>query len=115
VGDPGHIDTDLPAEVTFGALAKTGGASAAWDHASATCQNTYCHGTFKGGASARPVWTKVGSGEGACGTCHGLPPAAPHPQVKLCSLCHQGIATDDQKVINKTLHLNGKVDLVFPQ
>ncbi len=115
VGDRGHIDTDLPAEVTFGALARTGGASAAWDNASATCQNTYCHGTFKGGASARPVWTKVGAGEGACGTCHGLPPASPHPQVKLCSLCHNGIATDDQKVIDKGLHMNGKVDLVFPQ
>jgi predicted CxxxxCH...CXXCH cytochrome family protein len=115
VNDLGHIDTDLPAEVAFGPLAKTGGAAPAWEHASATCQNTYCHGTFKGGSPAAPVWTKVGKGEAACGTCHALPPASPHPQVKLCSLCHNGIATDDPKIIGRNLHLNGKVDLVFPK
>ncbi len=60
----------------------------AWDHASGTCANVYCHGDVLGdGAAAitRPSWSG-GPAQAACGTCHGQPPAS-HAQ-DLCVTCH---------------------------
>lgn len=87
----GHVDGGLP-EVTFGGRA-TVGSTPAWDRATRTCGNTYCHGaTLAGGTNTRPVWTAVGQGQATCGTCHGLPPPAPHPSVAGglagCITCH---------------------------
>lgn len=87
-----HLDPG-PAEVTFGGPAVIGGAAPAWDRAAATCASTYCHGSAeKGGTNASPTWTRVGQGEAACGSCHGLPPPAPHPTVSAeltgCTSCH---------------------------
>jgi predicted CxxxxCH...CXXCH cytochrome family protein len=93
IDSPGHIDTSLPAEVTM--------ASGTWDRATATCTNVACHG------AATPVWTRVGRGEAACGTCHGAPPTdAPHDpsmDVFACATCHP--AFDQGK------HINGVVDV----
>jgi len=100
--DSGHVDSELPAEVTFGALAQTGGLTPVWDGQS--CSNTYCHG------SATPTWTEVGKGEAACGTCHGFPPPSPHPPVQQCSLCHVQVVDENLQFIDKSLHINGKVD-----
>jgi len=111
VADAGHIDSSLPAEVTFGTLALTGGAAATWD--GATCANTYCHGTFKGGNQVEATWTDVAVGQAACGTCHGTPPpaAAGHPPVSQCSLCHPRVADANLNIVNRTLHINGKVEI----
>ncbi|HET8538898.1 MAG TPA: CxxxxCH/CxxCH domain-containing protein [Anaeromyxobacter sp.] len=88
----GHLDPG-PAEVTFGGPAVIGPTTPAWDRATATCSSTYCHGSAaKGGSNPAPTWTRVGSGEAACGACHGLPPPAPHPTVSAvraeCASCH---------------------------
>ena len=40
IGDPGHIDTELPAEVKLAGIGDGG----TWDRAAQTCTNTYCHG-----------------------------------------------------------------------
>jgi predicted CxxxxCH...CXXCH cytochrome family protein len=88
----GHLDSALPAEVTL--------ASGTWDRDAASCSNVYCHG------AATPVWTRVGRGEAACGTCHGVPPAgAPHdPTMTVfdCERCHPALS--------EGLHMNGTVD-----
>ena len=67
-------------ELAFGALATAGGKLApTLDTATNRCGNLYCHGaTLSGGMNVTPEWTKVGQGEAVCGTCHGVPPPAPH-------------------------------------
>lgn len=98
-----HVDTELPAEITFGLLATQGDVSPRWD--GETCANTYCHG------NAQPNWTAVGQDEAACGTCHGLPPIEPHPQAADCTLCHQRVVNDQMQIIDQQLHINGTVEI----
>ena len=109
--DPGHLDASLPAEVIWGELAQTKDAAPSWDGAS--CGEVYCHGAFgKGNQENRPSWTKVGEGQAACGTCHGLPPTEEkHPNIDNCSLCHGKVVDKDGNIIDKTLHINGSPDV----
>ena len=102
---PGHMDSERPAEITFGDLASSSGASPAYDFEDKTCGNTYCHG------STLPVWTEPRSSADACGTCHGLPPAAPHPAQDDCSSCHGSVIAADGTINNPDLHINGEVDV----
>jgi predicted CxxxxCH...CXXCH cytochrome family protein len=44
VTSAGHLDTALPADLEFGVLATTDGATPAWDRTTATCSSVYCHG-----------------------------------------------------------------------
>ena len=77
-----HIDTPLPAELTWGTLASTNGATPAYDYDTATCSGVYCHGgafANGGGSVTQPTWVLVDSGS-LCGTCHGIPPDPPHAQ-----------------------------------
>lgn len=76
-GALGHLDTAPPAEVVAGA---------GWDPATGTCTNA-CHG------AAAPRWTRVGAGEAACGTCHGVPPASHDPTQTIadCVQCHPAL------------------------
>jgi predicted CxxxxCH...CXXCH cytochrome family protein len=116
VEDPGHMQGDH-ATVTFGAVATSGGAAPAWDRNAATCSGVYCHGaTVSGGSNKAPTWTKVDGTQAACGTCHGIPPPAPHPQVgsatTACAGCHPGTVTPDGKIdLAGGLHIDGKVDV----
>ena len=121
VTDPGHLDSALPADVTFGGLASTGGAAPVWDRASGTCSNVYCHG---GGTrlsadatptrNPSPQWTSVGTGEAVCGSCHGTPPqTGSHPARSDCSTCHSSVVDDFGNIIHtngQTNHLNGTVN-----
>jgi len=107
VDDPGHLDTPLPAELTWSFLATARGATASWN--GATC-SVYCHGeTIDGGTNKTPSWTAVGVGQAACGTCHSLPPAAPHPANPNCGTCH-GAVFADGGFVNPALHINGLVE-----
>jgi predicted CxxxxCH...CXXCH cytochrome family protein len=100
------------AEVTFGARSRTGGLSPAWNRASATCASTWCHGpTGGGGSNHAPVWTRVGAGQAACGTCHGLPPPAPHAQSTACSSCHDTVGADDVTIAKPAQHVDGTVNV----
>lgn len=105
IDDPGHIDDDRPADVLFGELAALGPASPVYDSSTAACSSTYCHG------GAAPAWTDVGSSEQACGTCHGLPPPPPHPQLTGCSRCHGGVVDPDQTFVAPELHVDGTVQV----
>jgi predicted CxxxxCH...CXXCH cytochrome family protein len=101
---PGHDDSARPAEITFGALARTGERQPQYDAAVKTCESSYCHG------SAKPLWTEPR--DKACGTCHDLPPAAPHPQSDKCSACHGEVIDAERKFIHPERHVDGVVDYV---
>ena len=82
-----------------------------WDRDSATCSNTYCHSPLSStdprATNPTPNWTRMGTGEAACGTCHGIPPAT-HPQppqgldlataIPLCGACHRATVVGGQLV-----------------
>ena len=135
VGDLGHIlvadangtivKDQLPAEVIFTGL----GTGATWDHDTATCSSSYCHGDTlhqtdpqtnqiipgAGGAITKPVWTLVDGSQSKCGSCHGTPPPAPHPQNTDCGLCHPSMNPGDfaaGKISYPELHIDGKVEVV---
>ena len=138
VGDPGHMfvlgangaltkDT-LPAELTVGGL----GTGVTWDHDTATCTNSYCHGDTlnqvdpatnmivmgAGGTITRPVWTLLDGTQKACGSCHGNPPPTPHPQNEDCGVCHQSMNPGDfalGKISYPELHINGRVEVSSTQ
>jgi predicted CxxxxCH...CXXCH cytochrome family protein len=78
--------------VTFGTLADTGAAVAAWDRTTQKCSNLYCHGATinHGGTNHEPAWTLQDPThlQTSCGSCHGFPPPTPHPANNACSSCH---------------------------
>lgn len=104
VDSPGHADDGPPGDVTFGTLAKTGDLKPVYDSATRTCQSSYCHG------EAWSVWTEPRSSTDACGTCHGLPPKAPHPQSDRCYACHAAVIDADRHFIAPERHVDGIVD-----
>ncbi|MFO0727552.1 MAG: CxxxxCH/CxxCH domain-containing protein [Myxococcota bacterium] len=113
VDDPGHIDTPLPAEVIFGALASRAGASPSWSREAGTCSNTYCHGaTLNGGSNPKPNWLVVNGSQASCGSCHGLPPPAPHPAATSCEACHGPVAGPDRTIAMPLRHADGVLDVV---
>jgi predicted CxxxxCH...CXXCH cytochrome family protein len=111
ITDTAHIDGNGVAEVTFGALAKTGGAAATYTRTSATaasCASVYCHGQFTGGASATMSWTSTTPL--SCTSCHGSPPASGtgHPSTTAdCGGCHSGYT---RTTVNKATHINGTIE-----
>jgi predicted CxxxxCH...CXXCH cytochrome family protein len=112
----GHIDGPR-ATVTFGDLAVKGAAAPKWDVATAKCSSTYCHGaTLNGGNNTSPTWTG-GSGQAVCGSCHGVPPLAPHPTASLtqCNTCHPGTVDASGNLIPPASggkHLDGVIEAV---
>jgi predicted CxxxxCH...CXXCH cytochrome family protein len=108
---PDHIPhSNGVAEVTFGAKAKSAGATPTWNGAS--CATTYCHGATlnAGGSNHEPTWTKVDGTQAACGTCHGIPPPPEtgHMQSTACGSCHTGYTSTS---VNLALHVNGSIDV----
>jgi predicted CxxxxCH...CXXCH cytochrome family protein len=105
----GHIDTALPAEVVFSAVAKTKGAKPTWS--GTTCSGTYCHGaTQTGGKITAPVWTQVTGAQVLCDSCHGNPPTKGHTASNTqCSSCHAAVVNSANKIIAPKLHIDGKI------
>lgn len=112
VTDPGHTGQP-PAKLTFSGVAASNGRTPTFDPVTLTCSN-WCHSPDKPGGSS-PVWTRQG-GHLPCNGCHGLPPAPPHPQVPTCHKCHSAVVgTDDRTIINRALHVDGKVEIASLQ
>jgi predicted CxxxxCH...CXXCH cytochrome family protein len=104
VDSPGHADDASPADVTFGVLARQGERSPEYDPARRTCVDSYCH------QEARPVWSEPLDSDGACGSCHGLPPPSPHPQSDRCFACHGEIVDADRHFLAPERHVDGVID-----
>ena len=112
--DVGHLfraDGSVIAQpqLTFGALALTANATPSFDGAS--CDGTYCHGSTLADPAARttrPAWRGDPAG-GACGSCHGLPPAS--HQNPRCSECHGRVVDASGAIVNAALHVDGKLSL----
>ena len=116
---PNHPDK-FPrlATMSFGPLARTAGANPTWDHDSATCTNTYCHGATLGStnAPAPPVWTQVDGSQITCTSCHANSPSdldASHPFHALfrCDACHAKVTSDGVTILAPDLHVNGQPDV----
>ncbi len=123
--DGTHIDGSLPAEITFSSFATDSGKlNTIWDRSAATCSNVYCHGGFKFKKSESafswiytdsiivgnfPVvkWTED---ELECGDCHDLPPKG-HQAQTTCNTCHGKVVDENNEIINRKLHINGKIDV----
>ena len=108
---PGHIDTDLPAELTWSVLALSDGAVPAFD--GTRCGGAYCHGAtlFDGGGSnTSPTWTRVDGTEAACGACHDLPPGGDHPPLAQCEMCHGEVVGPGFTFVAPELHIDGIVE-----
>jgi predicted CxxxxCH...CXXCH cytochrome family protein len=115
-GDTAH--STQPLDLTWGALARTGGVTPSWNAATLTCAN-YCHGvTLPGGTDTTPVWN-LGASQAACGTCHGLPPpmASGHPAVAgsgtaVCAGCHPDTVTSGGVIdVAKGKHIDGVLEV----
>jgi predicted CxxxxCH...CXXCH cytochrome family protein len=105
LADAGHTDGDGVAEITFGGIATTAGATPTYTRASDTsssCAATYCHGRFAGGANATVSWTSTE--DLGCTSCHGSPPPSPHPTSTACGTCHAGYT---QTTVNPATHVDG--------
>lgn len=111
--DGGHFDTSLPAEVTFGPRARARGATPSFDGVG--CSNVACHGGTSTTPGATPSWTIVNGSQAACGTCHGLPPPAPHPATSNaigdCARCHGMVIDAAAAFVAPALHVNGSVEV----
>lgn len=103
--------------------------NSAYDAEHLTCGSTYCHGDFKNGNAFSPVWNDPSGVQMACGTCHGdtsrpagagraLPRTSEaggtHPNSTSCSACHSGVIDANGVIVNKSKHINGKLN-VFGQ
>lgn len=126
----GHVDSDLPAEVTFSNLTLADSANPTWQRNAATCANAYCHGNWSlaksqsnfsfiytaeqiEGNAAMPTWTDAATV--VCGTCHDLPPKGHTPfQLTECTNCHSSVVDADGNIADKSKHVNGMVN-VFGQ
>ncbi|MBI5510816.1 MAG: CxxxxCH/CxxCH domain-containing protein [Deltaproteobacteria bacterium] len=110
--DPGHIDTELPAELTFTGLAVADTTTPTYDAEQRRCSGTYCHGAkLAGGGNPAPVWTG-GDAEAQCNSCHGDPPSGTHPNADRCSLCHPAVIDEDRHFIAPASHVNGTVEAI---
>lgn len=127
--DVGHIflgDGSLdppPAEVTFASTSTaaqtpagdTRAAAPAYDAATHTCSNVYCHGAIlndNAGSNTHPTWTAPGTGQADCGTCHGLPPN--HTNLTTCVSCHPTVVDGTQKIIAPAKHIDGQIEFADP-
>lgn len=104
VDTPGHADDGAPGDVVFGPLGSKGNRTPYYDAATRTCESSYCH------REAHAVWSLPRDSAEACGTCHGLPPAAPHPQSDRCELCHAEVIDENRRFIAPERHVDGVVD-----
>lgn len=62
---------------------------------------------------ARTLEAEEGASVGSCATCHGFPPAAPHPQSQSCFACHPQTVDTNNQPIPGGAHANGVIDVTF--
>jgi predicted CxxxxCH...CXXCH cytochrome family protein len=121
----GHIDNAYPSEVPMnGTLTRTLGVVPAYDFATGTCTNTYCHYGKPTGSSYTPaaanaavVWTDtsyLGGTNADCQKCHLSPPSntGNHKDKAFpgsCNTCHSHVDINGN-ITDPSLHINGIVN-----
>lgn len=132
VNAAGHFDTAGPADVSFGALAKTNANTPTYT--ASACASNYCHGANMASNISNPPASRVVSptwnapflgvasvvgngsttpGTGDCSKCHGYPPmTATHAgkTATACSGCHSHVNTSGTGFTDSSKHVNGVVD-----
>jgi predicted CxxxxCH...CXXCH cytochrome family protein len=119
---PGHLDSTPGAELTFAGLALARGSEPVYDATTGSCSEVACHGAaLSEPPPAWPRWRTAAPGAALCGSCHGVPPGAPHSQEKGCEslICHGSeIAQwpEGPRITpsGQTLHVNGAIDVSRP-
>lgn len=121
--DVGHIDTALPAELTWSSLVtNNGGLTPTYNSGTGQCSSTYCHGNAMpkgstGGTNKSPVWTDgayltgTRTLSGDCSKCHASPPTTVSPHtgsetMDQCAQCHNHFNADGT-LNNAALHIDG--------
>jgi predicted CxxxxCH...CXXCH cytochrome family protein len=110
----GHLDDTPNAEVTFSGLALEDSRHPVWDRSTRTCSHSYCHGPVSPSSAPSPDWTSDPGGPLPCDSCHGLPPASPHPPSDNCSVCHKDVVSGppgNWVIVAPNLHIDGKVEV----
>jgi predicted CxxxxCH...CXXCH cytochrome family protein len=97
-----------------------------YDAGTISCGNSYCHGSFKNGNFFAPIWNDATGTQMACGTCHGdvtkptlaerarpknAAEGGTHPSSTSCSNCHGDVVNSSLSIIDKTKHINGKLNV----
>jgi predicted CxxxxCH...CXXCH cytochrome family protein len=119
----GHIDSVLPAEVTYGSIAAAAGAPTSYVPGTGVCSN-YCHGSsLANGYDINPGWdqnaylTGTFSATGDCNRCHGCPPLITghtgSETLDKCGQCHTATMTNGvgNAFLDVTKHVNGVVEV----
>jgi predicted CxxxxCH...CXXCH cytochrome family protein len=132
--DSVHLYSPLPAKVMLGNLSKRNGAlDVIYNPDNLTCSNTYCHGNFAfykdssantyayvddkiTGNNTTVTWNQVPANPAQCGTCHGIPPTGHLGPllVESCHSCHQEVVDENGHIIDKTKHIDGKIEYNNP-
>jgi predicted CxxxxCH...CXXCH cytochrome family protein len=112
-GDAGHLDDTLGAEVLFTSIATSHDREPSWDRENLTCAGSWCHGPVAGAVPPAPIWNQPGPL--ACDGCHAMPPAAPHPQMDACVLCHGTVIDETGAIFARERHVDGQVDVAIPE
>ncbi len=101
------------ATVRLVGLAARRGLAPSYDATTKTCNSVYCH-AGSGAALPSPTWT---AGTVSCGSCHGLPPVAPHTSSTGCGtgFCHAGVVTGGALTVKGAArHVDGFINLSAP-
>lgn len=129
-GPMAHLQTNEPYTQDYDLSLPLFTPSPSFNTTALTCSNTYCHGHFKNGDTTNVVTWNPDAGQlaaqAACGTCHGDPSrptqaerALPrtsaqggtHPNSTACSNCHGDVVNASAQIINRTLHINGRLNV----
>lgn len=103
VADEGHVDEERPADLRFSGLASYD-LTTSYDAAVQSCA-VYCHGAaWRVGAHDSPSWTSFEAT--TCTSCHGWPPAEPHPQADDCGRCHVEVADAAGAILRPEFHID---------
>lgn len=102
--DANHLNDRGDADIAFT------GRALAREHAptfvAGTCNDVACH-AGPGARMPAPSWGTTFP-EPVCGSCHGLPPPAPHPASPDCEDCHSVVSPNDLRNTENP-HPNGEV------
>lgn len=109
-------ETNMPGTRFYDSTMATVAPQPTFNTQTLTCENTYCHGNFRGGNNFTPTWTAVNANQDSCGSCHGLPPNDSTHRGKgitlqTCYYCHSPMIGPDGAILEDSMHVTGNLVL----